>query len=84
MQRSSAGKGAGQRAARGDSPLSVTGTALSKETQPDPYCYEQGNTADPFLCIVCGGLAPLSREGTLIKDILRDLQRQVIAWLIVN
>lgn len=33
---------------------------------------------------MCGGLTPLAREGTLIVDILRDLQRQVIARLIVN
>lgn len=39
-QRSSAGKGAGQRTARGDSPLTVTGRARSEETQPDPYCSE--------------------------------------------
>jgi len=74
FQRSPTGRWAGKTAGRGDPSLRVTKRAgQSEEIQPDPC-----------LSNMCGELTYLSREGTLIADILRGLQRQVVTRLILS
>lgn len=64
-----------ERAARGDSVLSVADRAL--------YWLEWGNIRPLYLTCVPRAFL-LSREGTLTVDILRDLHKHAIMWMIVS